>query len=53
LLGRGEGQIAHVDSRHPGHLSKGGQRQVRGPCMYRGQLTTGQGFKAHVTAVNS
>src|SRR6185295_3667118 len=49
LLGRGEGQVAHVDRRHPGHLSECGQRQVRGPCMYRGQLKTGQGFKAHVT----
>jgi hypothetical protein len=38
LLGRGEGQIAHVDRRHPGLLAQ--KRTAAGdavPCMYRGQ----------------
>jgi hypothetical protein len=48
LLGRGEGQIAHVDRRHPDFSLKMRAAEGAVPCMYRGQLKTGQGFKAHV-----
>src|SRR4029077_20505204 len=48
LLGRGEGQIAHVDRRHPDFSLKMRAAEGAVPCVYRGQLKTGQGFKAHV-----